>query len=215
MMIKLNKRSMFLASLVTAWAMASGAQAQELKQILRQAPNVAHGAELFRNCVACHGADGLGTPDGNVPVIAGQYASVIAKQLIDYRHSKRWDLRMEGIAARHSLQGAQDIADVAAHAEHLMRGGQPGVGKGSFLENGAAQYAKRCSSCHGDKGEGSAKKLIPKLAGQHYEYLLRQMYDAVDGRRPNLSSAHVRLLKDFVMEDFEGVADYMSRMNTP
>jgi hypothetical protein len=38
------------------------------------------------------------------------------------------------------------------------------------------------------------------------------MYDAVDGRRPNLSSAHVKLLKGFVMEDYEGLANFLSTL---
>jgi hypothetical protein len=35
---------------------------------------------------------------------------------------------------------------------------------------------------------------VPKIGGQHYEYLRRQIYDAVDGRRPGLPASHVRLL---------------------
>jgi hypothetical protein len=38
------------------------------------------------------------------------------------------------------------------------------------------------------------------------------MYDGVDGRRPNLSASHVHLFKAFVMEDFEGMADYLSQL---
>lgn len=61
-------------------------------------------------------------------------------------------------------------------------------------------------------GEGNAKLLIPQIAAQHYEYLVRQIYDAVDRRRPNFSSAHVHLLARLQRDDIVGVTDYLSRM---
>jgi cytochrome c553 len=65
---------------------------------------------------------------------------------------------------------------------------------------------------HGQSAQGDAKKLIPQIAGQHYEYLMRQIYDAVDGRRPNFSTSHVRLLARLQRDDTVGLADYLSRM---
>jgi len=53
---------------------------------------------------------------------------------------------------------------------------------------------------------------IPRLSGQHYEYLRRQMYDAVDGRRPGFPPSHVRLLAQLEHDDIAGVADYLSRV---
>lgn len=215
MTIRIGPLSVILGILKAALILApSPAGASEIREVLRSTPDPQHGAELFRNCVACHGADGLGSADGSVPMIAGQHAQVIAKQLVDYRQAKRWDSRMERIADRHVLEGPQDIADVAAYASALDRPVSREVGEGMWLERGAETYTRHCTSCHGDAGEGNARGLVPRLAGQHYEYLLRQMYDAVDSRRPNFSRAHVRLLKRFVMEDFEGVADYLSRIES-
>jgi cytochrome c553 len=202
-----------LAFVIVSCGFAAAASAQDVKEVLRKTPDAAHGAELFRNCVACHGTDGFGAPDGTVPTIAGQHASVIAKQLIDYRQARRWDIRMERIADKHLLRGAQDIADVAAYASSLTHGGPLSTGEGTWIAEGEKTYAQRCAGCHGAAGEGDAKKRIPRLAGQHFDYLRRQMYDGVDGRRPNLSASHVHLFKAFVMEDFEGVADYLSRLH--
>lgn len=213
MTARVSVLSLILGTLMsTPILVAPPVGASELSEILRSTPDRQHGAELFRNCVACHGADGLGSADGSVPMIAGQHAQVIAKQLADYRQAKRWDSRMERISDRHVLEGPQDIADVAAFASALDRPVSREVGEGMWLECGAKTYDRECTSCHGAAGEGDARKLVPRLAGQHYEYLLRQMYDAVDSRRPNFSRAHVRLLKRFVVEDFEGVADHLSRI---
>jgi cytochrome c553 len=185
---------------------------EELLDALHSRPNLDRGAELFYPCSACHGPSGAGTLDGSVPRIAGQHVSVLAKQLVDYRHDTRWDPRMEHFSDQHHLADAQAIADVAAYINQLKTDSAPDVGNGEFVEHGAQVYAQQCRSCHGLSGEGNAKELIPQIAGQHYEYLRRQIYDAVDGRRPNISVSHIRLLARLERDDIVGLADYLSRM---
>lgn len=184
---------------------------QEMLEAIRARPNLDHGAELFRNCAICHGHNGGGTVDGGVPRIAGQHVSVLIKQLVDYRHDRRWDLRMEHYADNHHLKNPQDLADVTAYIHQLEVNVPPGVGDGELVEHGGALYAGRCASCHGRFAEGNAGKQVPRLAGQHYEYLMRQIYDAVDRRRPNFSPAHIRILARLNRDDIMGVADFLSR----
>lgn len=186
---------------------------QELLQALRSKPNLDRGAELFRNCAVCHGPMGGGTQDGGVPRIAGQHVSVLAKELVDYRHDRRWDLRMEHFADNHHLVDAQAIADVAGYVHHLATDVPPGTGDGELVDHGSGVYRQRCQSCHGQSADGDAKAMVPRIAGQHYEYLMRQIYDAVDGRRPNFSPAHVRMLARLERADIVGLADFLSRMN--
>jgi len=193
-------------------ALAMSPSQQEWTEALHSKPNLDRGAELFRICAACHGPAGGGTVDGGVPRIAGQHASVLAKQLVYFRYHRRWDPRMEHFADKHHLADAQAIADVAAYASQLDPGSERGVGSGALTEHGAGVYARLCRSCHGSSGEGDAKHAIPQIAGQHYEYLRRQIYDAVDGRRPNFSGAHVRLLARLEHDDITGLADYLSRI---
>lgn len=185
---------------------------QEFLQALRSTPSMDRGAELFDTCAACHGSSGAGTRDGAIPRIAGQHHPVVAKQLVDYRNDRRWDPRMEHFADQHHLADAQAIRDVAEYIQHLEISSPPGVGTGELVEHGRSVYADRCQSCHGIAGEGDAKTLVPRIAGQHYEYLRRQFYDAVEGRRPNFSPRHVRLFAGLERDDIVGLADYLSRM---
>jgi cytochrome c553 len=203
------------ALLLPVLALAYSSSRLELLAAVRDKPNLDRGAELFRNCAVCHGPSGGGTLDGGVPRIAGQHASVIAKQLVDYRHDRRWDMRMEHFADRHHLVDAQAIADVAGYINHLSIEVPPGVGSGELVDHGAAVFEKQCQSCHGRSADGDEKAMIPRIAGQHYEYLTRQIYDAVDGRRPNFSTAHVRLLAHLERDDIVGLADYLSRLSEP
>jgi len=121
---------------------------------------------------------------------------------------------MEYMADRHLLKTAQDIADVAAYASEIETLPEAGVGIGSgeFLARGAEVYAGSCVSCHGKSGDGSERRQIPRVAGQNYEYLVRQVHDAVEGRRPNFSASHIRLLKRLDYADIMGVADYLARI---
>lgn len=185
---------------------------QELEAVEHSTPNLDQGAQVFSTCAMCHGRDGGGTLDGHVPRIAGQHASVLRKQLIDYRYDRRWDLRMESISGRHDLPTAQAIADVTAYVSRLDREPPIGTGDGRLAQKGAARYEHLCRGCHGVAAQGDGRRAIPRLAGQHYEYLRRQIYDAVDGRRPSFSSAHIRLLAQLDHDDIQGLADYLSRL---
>jgi cytochrome c553 len=185
---------LLLSVLVPGKALAVSASQRELEAVERSTPNLDQGAQVFHTCAMCHGRDGGGTPDGQVPRIAGQHASVLREQLIAYRYDRRWDVRMESISGRHDLPTAQAIADVTAYLSRLDREPAIGTGDGRLVLQGAASYEHHCRGCHGATAQGDGKRAIPRLAGQHYEYLRRQIYDAVDGRRPNFSSAHIRLL---------------------
>lgn len=68
------------------------------------------------------------------------------------------------------------------------------------------------ASAHGPLGEGDAAAFVPRLAGQHTDYLVRQFYDAVDGRRPNMGGDHARLLATLERAEILGVADYLARL---
>lgn len=184
----------------------------EYAQVLASPRDLERGQRLFAPCAACHGASGGGSSDGLVPAIAAQHLQVLVRQLIDYRYSKRWDPRMESVARGHLLPDAPAIAAVAAYVSSLPPPPVIGLGDGEHAAYGGQVYRRLCASCHGPAGEGNAARGVPRIAGQHYAYLLRQLHDAVDSRRPNFSPEHVQLLKRFQYVEFTGVADYVARL---
>lgn len=185
---------------------------RDLQQATRATPDIESGRELFVQCVSCHGADGGGQSNGNTPRIAGQHYSVLLKQLVDFRHGKRWDFRMEERADRHHLEKPQDLANVAAYVSELDSSGERGIGDGSQATEGAFIFGSYCAGCHGPTGQGNAAKAVPRLGGQHYAYLMRQMYDAVDGRRLNLDRVHKKEIAPLDFEQVRAVSDYLSRV---
>ncbi len=187
----------------------------DFRSAMKLEPNLQHGAELFSTCAACHGATGLGTEDGSVPAIAGQHVSVLVKQLVDFRHDRRWGERMRNFASQHHLSGPQDLLDVAAYAESLQRWPplEGGTGDGSALKVGYAVYYRFCAECHGPLGLGEERRVRPRLAGQRYRYLLRQLEETADRMRPGMDVEHVKLIGAFSAEERRAVADYLSRLS--
>lgn len=207
-------RVILIALLFPTVALAASDARRDLAAVVASTPDPAHGADLFVQCAACHHADGGGDPDGSTPRIAGQHFRVLAKQLVDFRYGNRWDFRMESMADRRHLAGVQDIADVVSYVSGLDQPGKRGMGSGVFVEDGRRIYAAQCQSCHGAGADGTEEG-VPRLAGQHYAYLMRQMYDAVDGRRPALSRLHGKRIAPLDFEQIRAVADYLARVGAP
>lgn len=120
---------------------------------------------------------------------------------------------MEHFAGKNLLADAQSLADVAAHIHQLQPVAPPGIGDGELVPHGANVYGRLCGSCHGGAGQGDRVKAVSRIAGQHFNYLSRQMYDAAHGLRPNFSPAHIRLLGRLDRRDIVSLADYLSRLN--
>jgi len=65
-----------------------------------------------------------------------------------------------------------------------------------------------CAACHGMDGNGGANKLWPKLAGQHAEYLAKQLHDfKSQARKDPTMAAMAAGLSD---KDIDNIAAYYS-----
>jgi cytochrome c553 len=209
---KVVARVLFAALLGCSTAQGASSFQSELDGVLRRKPDIAAGEPKYlAACSRCHGLAGEGQPEGWAPRIAGQRVAVIASQLVGYRRGRRQDVRMQEMASDHVLAGSQQIADVAAYAAQLA-GGAPAIGPGNALESGAQLYANRCRECHGANAEGGERPAVPRLGAQNYGYLLRQLHDFVEGRRPAAARDHLQQLKSLDREQLTGLADHLSRL---
>ena len=175
--------------------------------------DVTAGEEAYEICGACHLPNGSGRPDGTFPQLAGQHRTVLIKQIADIREGRRDNPIMYPFAK--TLIDPQELADVAAYIQTLPIPSDNGRGAGTDLERGKKLYARDCVTCHGEHGEGSAEKLYPVLAGQHYKYLLRQIRDIAGKRRRNGNPDMVKVVKGYSDEELMSVSDYMSRLCWP
>jgi cytochrome c553 len=183
----------------------------EMTEALRLQGDVARGEAAFVICQGCHRVGALGRVDGSYPRLAGQHATVVIKQLVDVRSGRRSNPKMLPFADHLALT-TQEVVDIAAYLERLPMPPDNGRGPGEQLDRGAKLYAADCATCHGAGGEGRADRYFPRLAGQHYRYLLREGRMIRDGTRRNANPEMVNAIRNYSDEDIGLVSDYVSRL---
>lgn len=174
---------------------------------------VGEGERAYEVCSHCHLQSGGGRPDGSVPQLAGQHTSVLIKQMTDISEGRRENPIMYPFAR--TLVDPQQLADLAAYIETLPIPRENGKGPGTHLPLGQKLYERDCQACHMPNGEGNAQQFTPVLAGQHYEYLLRQMKDIAEGWRHNTHMAMAATISTYTPEQLVAVVDYISRLEWP
>jgi cytochrome c553 len=141
-----------------------------------------HGKTLaMQVCSDCHGMDG-NSINPNFPKLAGQQEDYLIAQLTNFRSHNRadpegfqymWgiarhltDEQIKGLAAYFSQQ--KDAPNVA---------GDPALtatGKDIFENGIPKEKVAACAGCHGANGMGNGT--FPRLAGQHKNYMMKQLY---------------------------------------
>jgi cytochrome c553 len=188
---------------------------REYEQVLALTPSVERGREVYLTCAVCHLPEGWGTVDGTYPQIAGQLRTVVIKQLADFRAGNRTNPLMYPFSVPGILGGPQEIADVAAYVAQLPMTPHNGLGPGTDLETGEALYERHCTDCHGAEGEGDDREHVPAIAGQHFQYLLRQ-FDAIrKGKRKNADSKMTEEIQALSATEQVAILDYTARLRPP
>ena len=87
-----------------------------------------------------------------------------------------------------------------------------GKGPGFELEYGEKLYKNNCVKCHGEQGEGKENKFYPRIQGQHFQYIFRQMLWIQNGKRHNANEKMTKQIHGFRLRELNAVADYVSRL---
>jgi cytochrome c553 len=151
-----------------------------------QEGSVEAGRAKSATCAACHGVDGNSvTPDW--PMLAGQHASYIVRQLQAFKNGERTDVTMKPFADILSDQDMQDVAAYFAAQTPTPKGADPAlVSLGQQIYRGGvpARAIAACIACHGPDGSGNPLAAYPRVSGQHAAYVTKQLnaYRAGDRR---------------------------------
>ena len=170
------------------------------------ANSVGRGATLALRCTMCHGEHGMS--EANSPNLAGQYASVVYKQLIDFQTGARTNAVMSPMAANLS---DQDMRDLAAYYASLPR--PPAQRKISeslaplIVSRGAPmRNIAPCAACHGgiDSKAGS-----PWIDGLPAAYTKAQLKAFHDGTRTNDVDGVMRnVARNMTGDEIDAAANY-------
>jgi cytochrome c553 len=207
-----------LAVAINGWAAEWNPKGGEKDEAMSLTPNLENGVNVYEHCIVCHTPEGWGTKDGSFPQLAGQHRSVLIKQLADMRALNRHNPTMYPFTLPQSIGGAQAIADVAEYLQRLPM--NPDNGKGPWddkkrLAHGKRLFENHCVKCHGHNGEGDDQKFYPRIQGQHYAYMLRQLEQIRDGKRRNVDPEAVKQIKGFSNKEMRIVINYVSRIPVP
>ncbi|WP_017938075.1 c-type cytochrome [Zestomonas thermotolerans] len=144
-------------------------------------------------CGACHGPDG-NSPAPNFPKLAGQGERYLLKQMHDIKSGNRTVLEMTGMLDNLSEQDMADIAAYFSSQKMSIGAADPAlVERGEALWRGGklAEGMPACTGCHSPNGAGLAAAAFPRLAGQHAQYVAKQLTDFREGDRTNDGDAMI------------------------
>lgn len=174
-------------------------------------PDPAKGQEKAAMCAACHMSDGSRGAPAN-PILAGQHADYIVKQLTEFKAGKRANPIMSGMVAALS---EEDMRNVAAF--YSGKSAQPGTSRnkdlvqlGEKIYRGgiAAKQVPACAGCHSPNGAGIPAQ-YPRVAGQHAEYSEAQLVAFRSGQRAN-STQMAAIAARLSDNEIKAIADYMA-----
>jgi cytochrome c553 len=175
-------------------------------------PDLAKGqATSTTVCAACHAFDGSRGSPAN-PILQGQHAEYLVKQLTEFKNGKRENAVMKGFAAMLSEDDAKNVAafyatkeakagfaknkDLVLLGEKIYRGGI------------ADRNVPACAACHSPNGAGIPSQ-YPRLAGQHADYTEAQLVSFRAGTRKN-SAQMTDIAAKLSDKEIKGVADYIA-----
>lgn len=188
------------ASALLALALAVGAPAA--------GQDVEAGRKKAEVCAACHGPDG-NSANPEVPILAGQTWRYTYLELKDYKEGRRSDPAMTPFAEGLSRQDMVDISAFFAAQKPAPVSFQPDPVK---VARGKAKAAEvLCTMCHlgGFRGQNE----IPRVAGQHHDYVVKQMKAFKAGARTNDAGNMSGVSKTLSDQDIDDLAHYLASLD--
>lgn len=165
-----------------------------------------------QECSLCHGRGGQSVSP-TFPRLAGQRAAYIQEELMEFRDGTRQDPDAEAYMWGMASQLDNDLIEALGHyyenlqpppaeaedpklvsmGKALFEGGDPGAG------------VPPCQVCHGPQAQGVGP--LPRLAGQHVAYLVKQMRSFKEGLRA--SPVMEPIMRNLTGDQMEDVANYL------
>ena len=162
-------------------------------------------------CAACHGADGNVAsgmaPEGEAyPDLAGQTARYLYLQLRDFKEGRRKNLLMSPMAANLSKQDMHDLAEYFSKQKHLPSTFE--VDEAKAAAGKKVVDAALCTMCH--LGGFSGQNEVPRVAGQEYDYIVKQMRDFRAKNRTNDAGNMTSVSRDLSDEQIEQLGHHIT-----
>ena len=166
-----------------------------------QAPKAPAKAEL---CAACHGPGGNSVIPAN-PILAGQTSRYLYLQLRDFQENRRSDPQMSPMVAGLSRDELRELADYFAAQKPAPQSFKSDPAKAKLGKVKADETL--CTMCH--LGGFLGQNEIPRVAGQHFDYTVKQLRDFKARKRTNDASSMTSVANTLNDADIENLAHYL------
>jgi cytochrome c553 len=159
-------------------------------------------------CAACHGADG-NSASGEYPILAGQTARYLYLELKDFKEGRRSNGLMFPFVAKLSREDMLDLADYFSAQKPKPIAFKPDARRVARGKKKADEVL--CTMCHlgGMKGQNE----IPRVAGQHPEYVIKQLKAFKARTRTNDAGSMTSVAQTISEQDIEDLAHYIASLD--
>jgi cytochrome c553 len=156
-------------------------------------------------CAACHGPDGK-SADPGYPILAGQTSRYLYLELRDFQEGRRGDSQMSPVAKDLTRDEMRELSDYFAKQKPTP---QTFVADPAKAKLGRAKADETlCTMCH--LGGFAGQNEIPKLAGQHYAYIVKQLTAFKARTRTNDAGNMTSVASTLSAQDIENLANYIA-----
>ena len=172
--------------------------------VCAQAQTAATAPPKAQLCVACHGPEGKSTQP-QFPILAGQTARYMVLQLRDFQEGRRSNELMTPMVVGMTRDEMRALADYFANQKpppQLFKADpeKAKLGKGKADET-------LCTMCH--MGGFAGQNESPRVAGQHYDYIIKQLSDFKARKRTNDAGNMTSVSNTLNDKDIENLAHYL------
>jgi len=156
-------------------------------------------------CVACHGPGGKSTLP-QFPILAGQTARYLYLQMRDFQEGRRSDPVMSPMVKDLTRDEMRELADYFAQQKPPPQTFKVDADKARLGKQKADETL--CTMCH--LGGFAGQNEIPRVAGQHYDYTVKQLMDFKARKRTNDAGNMTSVSNTLSERDIENLGHYLA-----
>jgi cytochrome c553 len=156
-------------------------------------------------CVTCHGASGQPTQDPAYPILSGQTSRYLYLELKDFQEGRRSNPLMTPMAAGLTRDEMHDLADYFSQQKPPVQSFAADAAKAKVGKSKADETL--CTMCH--LGGFLGQNEMPRVAGQNYAYIVKQLTDFKARTRTNDAGNMTSVAQTLSPTDIENLANYL------
>ena len=169
-----------------------------------QAQSAAPAPAKAEACAACHGPGGRSTQP-QYAILAGQTARYLDLQLRDFQAGRRTNELMTPMVAGMTRDEMRELADYFAKQTPPVQTFKADADKARLGKLKADETL--CTMCH--LGGFAGQNEVPRVAGQHFDYIVRQLSDFKARTRTNDAGTMTSVAGTLNAQDIENLAHYL------